>query len=570
MGKRQTLNRALALAVISIAGFLLGAGGYVLDIAAGILSIDVVQANTTNGDLTIQPNGSGTNVLVLAGKTLKADTITSYAGYLSLNSAADILLNPTDGDVKIDASDLLNVTLITGNTGQIVIRETGGVRFADDANTTATQSDFTPTTNTLTLAINGAGSFVLDSTDTFKTNTIATASDANISISAGATDRSILLNPTGSGGVTVAAGKPLTADRLVGLTGSYNGSNLANRNLVINGDPVVAQRGTSFAAAGNATYTLDRWMWNFVGATAVTITQNSDVPTFAEAGRRIPASLKIDVTTADASLVAGDVAFLSQRIEGYRWSQADQRPTVCSFWVKSPKTGTHCISLRNSGLDRSLVGTYSVSVADTWEFKEVALIASVTSGTWNYTTGVGAHLSFALMAGTAFHASAAGAWENGNFVSTSAQVNCVDNAANNFFITGVQLEVGTVATSFQTIPFAEEQDMCLRYYERWDATTRAYIGSGHAANTTLGWIMCKYEKRKRVAPTFTASGTASHFTIQHGGGSAGCSVVPTVVSSSNDLDAVGLQFTLASGLTVGQGLEGIVTSTAVLEFDAEL
>ena len=234
------------------------------------------------------------------------------------------------------------------------------------------------------------------------------------------------------------------------------------KNAIINGDMEIAQRGTSFAAIASATYSLDRWQYSKVGAMVHTITQDTDVPTVAQAGRLFTHSLKLALTTADTAIAAGDFCILSQSVEGYNWRAFAQRIITLSFWIKSPITGIHCATLLNSGQDRSCTKEYTINVVNTWEKKTLTFPASPSAGTWNYTNGIGAYVSFTLAVGSTFQGTA-DSYQSATLFGTSNQVNGVNTGITPYFITGVQLEAGSVATEFEGRQFDTEVSLCKRY-----------------------------------------------------------------------------------------------------------
>lgn len=249
----------------------------------------------------------------------------------------------------------------------------------------------------------------------------------------------------------------MTRTKIQNSSLSYDSGSLAFRNRIINGAMEIAQRGTSFAAASG--YTLDRFIFSIGGGGVVTITQSTDVP-----NNTFQNSLRVDVTTADTSVGTGDVVTIQQRVEGYNVRDLIGQTFTLSFWVKSPKTGVHCVSFRNSGVDRSYIMEYTVSAANTWEYKTITVNGGlITAGTWNWTNGTGLYVDFTLLTGTIYQTTA-GAWQTGNFLGTSNQVNCMDNVNNDFFLTGVQLELGPVATPFERKPFGVELVLCQRYF----------------------------------------------------------------------------------------------------------
>ncbi len=244
---------------------------------------------------------------------------------------------------------------------------------------------------------------------------------------------------------------------------SVNGGQLAGmRNKIINGKMEIAQRGTSFPAIVSAVYSIDRWLFGNTSAAVLTASQQADVPSDNE----FQNSLRLAVTTADASIAAGDVTWWQQRIEGYNVRDLISRTFALSFWVRSSKTGTHCVCLMNSAADRSYVAEYTVSAANTWEKKTITVSGGlITAGTWNWTNGIGLNVQFVLACGSNFQTTA-GAWQTGAFYATANQVNCLDTIGNIFAITGVQLEVGSVATPFEHRPIGMELALCQRYYQR--------------------------------------------------------------------------------------------------------
>lgn len=287
----------------------------------------------------------------------------------------------------------------------------------------------------------------------------------------------------------------------------------SRKNAIINGAFNIKQRGSAGTGITDGTFVADRFFWSTAGAGVFdSNSASTDVPTVAEAGRLFNYSLLIDCTTADGALAAGDVYGVGYIIEGYDWAHFAQRAFTLSFWVKSTKIGTFCVGFTNGGLDRSYVAEYTVNVTNTWEKKTITVTASPSAGTWDYVAGGGLRIVWTIAAGSTFHASAAGAWENGNFIATANQVNGADSNTNDFRITGVQLEAGSFATEFEYRDFATELALCQRYYEKsYD------IGTALASVTTVGsyefrniesgssnnvWTI-PFKTRKREVPTIT-------------------------------------------------------------------
>jgi hypothetical protein len=270
----------------------------------------------------------------------------------------------------------------------------------------------------------------------------------------------------------------------------------------------ISQRGTSFTsiALNATTYTLDRWATGGGGTTAVgTITQSTDTP-----NSTFPYSFKLDVTTADASVAATDRSHIVQQIEGHNVVDLIGQTFTLSFWVKSPKTGTHCVSFQNSGSDRSYVTEYTVSVANTWEYKTVAVTGGlITAGTWDFANGSGLKILFALMVGSTYQGTA-GSWLTGNFQGTSSQVNVLDNTANDFFLCGVQLEPGSVATPFERRSYGQELALCQRYYQVSDT---AVYGTMESSGATARRYATQFPVQMRATPTVTGTASGGSFVV---------------------------------------------------------
>ena len=271
----------------------------------------------------------------------------------------------------------------------------------------------------------------------------------------------------------------------------------SHRNKIINGKMEIAQRGTSFAPTPG--YTLDRWVVNTNGGGGVvTVSQQADAP----ANNEFQNSLRATVTTADTSIAAGDFGQIIQPIEGFNVRDLIGRTFTLSFWVRSSKTGIHCVRFGNSAGDRSYVAEYTINAANTWEFKTVTVSGGlITAGTWNWTNGSGLDVRFALATGSTFQTTA-GSWQTGNFLATANQVNVLDTIDNVFAITGVQLEVGSVATPFEQRPIGTELALCQRYAR----VMRVSVGFSAAASNSVG--SCTVSYAMRAAPTVTAISTA--------------------------------------------------------------
>jgi hypothetical protein len=281
------------------------------------------------------------------------------------------------------------------------------------------------------------------------------------------------------------------------------------RNKIINGNFNVWQRAISFVSPATGAYLADRFAYLATTSAAITVTRETDVPSAVNANY----SLKVNVTTADASIAAGDAAQITQPLEGYTLLPLKNKTVVLTFWVKSSLTGTYCISFRNTGNTRSLVKTYTISVANTWEQKTITLTHDST-GTWNYTSGIGMYVSWALMSGTTFQTTA-DTWQAGNFIATSAQVNFVGTVSNTFFLSQIQLEESPVVTGFEHRDFEQELRLCQRYYEKSVAHDIFAYTNESTAHSSVGGTTSdiatptRFNVEKRASPSITVYAATS-------------------------------------------------------------
>ena len=288
-----------------------------------------------------------------------------------------------------------------------------------------------------------------------------------------------------------------------GLAGSVS---QLGKNLVRNGAMTVAQRGTLTARGPNNEYiTTDGWAVSVGGSIQArfTTSQDSSAPT------GFGYSLKIDCTTAESTVAAGDRCDIRQRIEAQTLQQlaygvAGAKAITLSFNFRSPKTGTHCVALFQPDATRSQVKEFTIAVADTWESFELTFSADA-SGTITNDTGAGLHVVFPLFAGTNFHI-AADTWAASEDYATSNQQNLMDNTANNVQFSGVQLEVGSVATDFEHEPISVTLAKCLRYYQVIStATTTATLGVGACYTTSAAGVVQFLPVTMRASPTLSIS-----------------------------------------------------------------
>ena len=274
-----------------------------------------------------------------------------------------------------------------------------------------------------------------------------------------------LVFTTGGANTTALTLSNTQAATFVGSVNTPNTFGFKNR--IINGGMVIDQRNAGASVSTTSTaqyiYTLDRFTYVVSAASKFTVQQN--------AGSVTPPAGFINylgcTSTSAYSVSASDYFFISQAIEGLNvadlaWGTANAKTVTLSFQVYSSLTGTFGGSLRNAAVNRVYPFSYSISTANTWTSISIT-ISGDTSGTWLTTNGIGIYLAISLGAGTT-QSGTAGAWAAGGYVSATGATSVVGTSGATFYITGVQLEVGTQATSFDFRSYPTEFAMCQRYY----------------------------------------------------------------------------------------------------------
>lgn len=344
------------------------------------------------------------------------------------------------------------------------------------------------------------------------------------------------------------------------------------RNRIINGDMRIDQRndGAEVNPAVSGDYYLDRWSVASSVASKFKIGQNAGSVTLPTGYTKYLGCTSLSAYTVGA----GEVYSVRQIIEGLNvsdlaWGTASAATVTLSFWVRSSLTGTFGGSLRNNGGTRSYPFTYTISVANTWEQKTVT-IAGDTSGTWLTTNGTGIFLTFSIGTGSTFSGTA-GAWATANYTSATGAVSVVGTNGATWYVTGVQLEVGTVATPFERQIYSNQLAQCQRYYYRATAAGSSRIfGNGYVTSTTIADFTTPFPVTMRDEPSaLEQTGTAANYLVLTGGGGVTCSAVPTYLTSTQW--GAQYRFTVASGLTTGQAvLSRGVSGGTYLGWSAEL
>jgi hypothetical protein len=326
---------------------------------------------------------------------------------------------------------------------------------------------------------------------------------------------------TNTGNNTVSGNEAITGT----LTASnFNAaSTFGFKNRIINGDMRIDQRNSGASTTPtSSTYSLDRWISVLTAASKFSVQQNASSVTPPTGFTNY-----LGVTSLSAySVPAGDFLTIAQKIEGYNIADLDfgkstAKTITISFWVRSSITGTLGACLTNGDTTRSYPFTYTISAANTWEQKTVT-IAGDTSGTWATTTSAGMGLHFGLAVGSTY-SGAANSWSSGGYYGATGVTNTLATNGATLYITGVQLEVGSKATTFDTRAYGQELALCQRYlpmYTNSGNNATAWLGSGAAPNTTAVEILVNFPVTPRVPPTgLTITAAASNYKASDTAGS---------------------------------------------------
>ena len=339
------------------------------------------------------------------------------------------------------------------------------------------------------------------------------------------------------------------------IDGAVDDSHMASisgrKNMIINGAMTVSQRNgtTDTTVASGAIYTIDRWKLGGSQSSKLSVQQSTVAPTGFKNSAKITVQSAVSIGNGDyfglcTDLEGQDVAHLS-------FGSASAQQVTLSFWVRSSLTGTFGFALREqcAGSSRSYATNYAISSADTWEKKTIT-ISGDESGTWSTDNTAGLGFWFDLGSGSDFHGSA-NTWEGANDNTTSGTVSVIGTGSATWYISGVQLELGSVATDFEHRTYGEELYLCQRYYESTpalDAATsaRQQICFGSGALQGL-----HFDVRKRAVPTVVVYGrtgvAGSVSNINSGGVTTSCAAENIVTD--------GCHYISGSGFTTGVSYE---------------
>ncbi|WP_028136148.1 hypothetical protein [Bradyrhizobium japonicum] len=299
------------------------------------------------------------------------------------------------------------------------------------------------------------------------------------------------------------AAQSLTSGQKAQARENINAS-LTKQNKVVNGGMQVSQENGTTAGTTNGYFPVDQF---FVGAVSGGAFSAAQVASVTPAGS--PNRLRFTITTADASVAAGDIAYIVQYIEGLRvadllFGSASAKETTVQFGVRAP-AGTYCFSIRNAASNRSYVAEFTIAVseANTDVLKQITIPGDVT-GTWLKDTGQGLVLTWCLMGGTTYQG-AGSSWQASSLVATSNQFNLFGTVGNVFELFDVGLYEGATAPSFQLPEYASELALCQRYFV--PIATNAIFGGGTLrTGGTSGYGVVALPVPMRILPTIGTSG----------------------------------------------------------------
>ena len=343
----------------------------------------------------------------------------------------------------------------------------------------------------------------------------------------------------------------------------------AFRNIIINGDMTIAQRGTSQSSiTSDGYYTVDRFLTELGGSSVWTQSQASDAPS----GQGFTYSLKMDCTTAQPSPASNDIVLVGQSIEGFmlqpiKQGTANAESTTLSFWHKHTKTGTNIVELLDADNANAVSGSYTQSVSDTWEKATITFPAN-TSGTYDNDKNRSLRIRFIMSAGSDYTSGTlATTWQTSITDANryAGQVNNADSTSNNFIITGVQYEVGTSASDFEFLPYDVNLQRCLRYFY------------AHASNGQVIGLMWWYQSgvnntiihlpiEMRTAPSASTTSGSGFYRVYSNGN------ITDFTSLSGLQDVSPTTVTIDSGITGSGSQVGRLrcNTNGKIEFSAEL
>jgi len=375
-----------------------------------------------------------------------------------------------------------------------------------------------------------------------------------------------LVVKTGSGNTTAVT---IDASQNTTLVGSLNSPNTFGfKNRIINGAMTIDQRnnGASITPTADGAFTVDRWKVAIAQASKYSVQQNAGSVTPPTGYAKYLGATSLSAYT----LLTADYFAIYQPIEGLNaydlaWGTAAASTITLSFWVRSSLTGTFSGSLYNGGgSTQSYVFNYTITSASTWENKTIT-VPGPTTGTWNVNNTEFLQVRLGLGTGATYVTATTGSWITGNYVQSSGSTSVVGTNGATFYVTGVQLEKGSIATGFDYRAYSTELAMCQRYLPCFTSTTTGsntqVLGFGSNYSSTGGTAFVPFQVTPRVAPT--AVTTIGTFTMAIPG--TGTYTVSSIGLNTPGINGSVLNWT-GSGMGSGTGALQLASTTAQIQF----
>ena len=512
---------------------------------------------SVTGTAPVVSSGGATPAISMAAATTSVNGYLTSTDWTTFNNktsntgtVTSIGQTFTGGLISVAGSPVTT----TGTLALTVAGTSGGIPYFSSGTTWATSAALAA--NSL---MQGGGAGVAPSTITTGTgvitalgvNTNAAGSFVVYNNGLGTPSSGVVTNLTGTASINING----TVGATTPTTGAFTSINTANtfgfKNRIINGAMVIDQRNAGASVTPSNSYTLDRWRVYTSQASKLTTQQNAGAIT-----PPVGFTNYLGITSSSAyAVLTGDYFFINQNIEGFNtadfgWGTANASAITLSFKVYSSLTGTFGGSIENAASTRAYPFSYSIPVANTWTTISIT-VAGDTTGTWTgATNGVGLQLALSLGTG-ATYSGTAGAWVNGDFRSVTGATSVVGTSGATFYITGVQLEKGSTATSFDYRPYGTELSLCQRYLPVASAGDPYY---GYSYATTASIVGYYFKVTPRVTPTGITTSAMSNFTLTSGVAGTGAPTAITLGLSGTNSCEIAVTNTVGTPtLVAGQG-----------------
>jgi hypothetical protein len=571
-GQTTAATAITALSGTQTSGYYLRSDGTNTALAAIVAGdVPTLNQNTTGTAANITASSNAT-LTTLSSLSLAGSQVTGNISGNAANVTGTVAIaNGGTGQTTANAAFNALVPSQTGNNGKYLTTDGTDTSWAANPLGTVTSVGGTGTVSGISLSgtVTTSGNLTLG-------GTLNLSSPPAIGNTTPSTGNFTTLTENGVAVVTQSdigsAPNEIPLNQYLGSLAYQNGDAYFNtgmtvgfRNRIINGAMTISQRGASPTITGGGDYSVDRYI-NYYSGNVFTSVQSTTAP----AG--FINSLLLTNTTASASPT---YSFFGQKIEGLNcfdlgFGTSNASIVTLSFWVRSSVIGIYSFSLSNSDGNRSYAAQYTINTANTWELKTVS-IGGDTTGTWLTTNGTGIFIRWNMGTGQSGRLISAGSWQTANAdgATGSTGANTWANTVDaTFYITGVQLEKGNIATSFDVRPYGTEFQLCQRYYQQIGGGAGEIPFLGNATGVNQGYAAYQFPVQMRTAPTFALTGswswTNQTFTSSFFWTSSG-SLFPTPRN-------IFISGVVSNTLVVGNSLIGQTAgaTTDLIKFSAEL